>query len=443
MSPELSLLFLDKLLLNATSAYSGRLPDCEIEAREIVQKALENSDEDIRGLLGKLMMEFCGQVRSSTGIQDADNILCTSLVDFFREYAAEFRIDVAPVGVIKRTLRCALQELDSFLSGAHYNGTYPMWCNRTNHTIVASIYSVVAVLQAVRKFLIEKASEDIDRDQAPAASLLQHATSSLPNIDTDPPNDKTVAISTEAKASSVLNKAQDANPDDKNGRRVKIGMASQERDEKTSIEMKNQAEPLLKRKRSGSNVETSFLQNIVQNAKKMEAFCREQENDIAGLKATRTRTEKLVQELAASQAKVKDLEETARLQRCSLEGLEIAKLEVQEAQNRAATATDDLNKVQRKAENRKKERDDLKLEQLDASIEVDHHKKVARQAVKKREQAQKEMQKTVDLKNAMRDMLMVTGAGFTADAIEAAAEAITEGEHPRSVIADMIRKGMS
>ena len=152
MSPELSLLFLDKLLLNATSAYSGRLPDCEIEAREIVQKALENSDEDIRGLLGKLMMEFCGQVRSSTGIQDADNILCTSLVDFFREYAAEFRIDVAPVGVIKRTLRCALQELDSFLSGAHYNGTYPMWCNRTNHTIVASIYSVVAVLQAVGSF---------------------------------------------------------------------------------------------------------------------------------------------------------------------------------------------------------------------------------------------------------------------------------------------------
>ena len=310
--------------------YSGRVPDCEIEAREVVQRALENGDEDIRDLLGKLMVEFCGQVRST--IQDPDNILCTSLAFFFREYAVEFRIDIAKIGVSKRTLRCALQELDSFLSREHYDGVYPTRSNRT--TIIACDGSVDAILQAVRKFLIKKASEDINRDPAPAASLPQHVTIFVPETDADPPSDKTVLTSTEAKASPVLNSAQDANSDDGNGLTVENGMTSQEKVEKTSIVMETQAEPVLKRKRSKSNMETSFLQNIIQNVKEMEAFCREQENNIAGLKAIQHQTKKLLQELATSQTKVKDLEEKVRLQQYSLEGLEIARSKVQEARKR-------------------------------------------------------------------------------------------------------------
>ena len=90
----------------------------------------------------------------------------------------------------------------------------------------------------------------------------------------------------------------------------------------------------------------------------------------------------------------------------------------------------------------KKERNDLKLERMQTSNLVNHHKRVAQKAVEGRQHAREDMQKTVDLKNAMKEMLMVTGAGFKADAIEAAAQAITDGEHPRSVIADMIREGM-
>jgi hypothetical protein len=276
--------FPDKLMLNSTSAYYGRVPDCEIEARGVVQKALKNSGEDIRDLLGKFMIEFCGQVRSSTGIQDPDNILCTSLVDFFLEYKVEFGIDITNVDVKKRTLRCALQQLDSFLSANHYSKKGPGYSNWTANIIAASQKSLNVILRAVRKFLIEKASEKIDEAPAVVRTLLCNVVVPAPNKDIKPRNLGGKSLLTRTRSSPGHIAVRNVGPNISNENKAEIGVTLEKRTESMSMETKS--ESLLKRKRSDSSSEPSILQNFIHNAKNMEAFCQDQEQEICQLKST-------------------------------------------------------------------------------------------------------------------------------------------------------------
>lgn len=277
-------MFPDKLMLNSTSAYYGRVPDCEIEARGVVQKALKNSGEDIRDLLGKFMIEFCGQVRSSTGIQDPDNILCTSLVDFFLEYKVEFGIDITNVDVIKRTLRCALQQLDSFLSANHYSKKGPGYSNRTANIIAVSQKSLNVILRAVRKFLIEKASEKIDEAPAVVRTLLCNDVVPAPNKDIKPRNLGGKSLLTRTRSSPGHIAVRNVGPNISNENKAEIGVTLEKRTDSMSMETKS--ESLLKRKRSDSSSEPSILQNFIHNAKNMEAFCQDQEQEICQLKST-------------------------------------------------------------------------------------------------------------------------------------------------------------
>ena len=434
-------MFPDKLMLNSTSAYYGRVLDCEIEARAVVQKALKNSGEDIRDLLGKFMIEFCGQVRSSTGIQDPDNILCTSLVDFFVEYKVEFGIDITNVEVKKRTLRCALQQLDSFLSANHYSKKGPGYSNRTANIIAASQQSVNVILRAVRKFLIEKASEKIHEAPAADRTLPRNVAVTAPNTDIKPRNLGGNSLLTGTRSSPGHIAIRNAGPSIGNENKAEIGVALEKRTESTSMETKSESS--LKRKRSDSSSEPPIFQNFIHDAKNMQALCQDQEQEISQLKSTQQDSKRLAQELAASQTEVRHLKEEARSQQCSIDELKGAKLEAESARERAATATASMEKMKREAAFDRLQKTRLETRLKNANEKIFGHEEKVRKAEEEREHAKNDTQETVDLKNAMREMLMVTGAGFKLDAIEIAAKAITNGKNPRSVVADMIRDGVA
>jgi hypothetical protein len=151
----------------------------------------------------------------------------------------------------------------------------------------------------------------------------------------------------------------------------------------------------------------------------------------------------LAQELAASQTEVGHLKEKARSQQCSIDELKGANLEAERAQKRAATATTSMDKMKREAALNRFQKTRLETRLKNANEKILGHEEKVRKAEEAREHAKKDTQETVDLKNAMREMLVVTGAGFELDAIETAAKAITNGKNPRSMVADMIRDGVA
>lgn len=163
----------------------------------------------------------------------------------------------------------------------------------------------------------------------------------------------------------------------------------------------------------------------------MEAFCRVQEEEIIQLKTTRHEHEKLAEELADSRSKIGSLGGKVKSHRCSLEELKKAKSEMKKAQACATTSDGVLIQAGR----------DLEAERDSSSVKSRRLFDKYLIAIEMRKETNEQVRKKLVLKNATKDMLLVTGTNFEADAIGTAAEAIIAGRNPRSVVADMIRDG--
>jgi hypothetical protein len=160
-------------MLTFLSAQARRL-EHEQDARKLVKEKLENTnDSDLFSVLKSLSFEYFRDIERETGIKDSDNVLCSGFAYFFSEYEEEFQIDITHEDG-KWTLRRVLQELDSFLAG-YYHRIRTEFRGSTDEIVISSNTGVRAILRAVRRFLIPKASEEVATSSSPTGDT-KHST---------------------------------------------------------------------------------------------------------------------------------------------------------------------------------------------------------------------------------------------------------------------------
>lgn len=437
-----------------------------------------------------LIWEYWYNIQIKTGIQDASNVLCTGLVDFFSEYEGEFGIIIAHEDGA-RTLRRALQELDSFVSPYYPKGKKPECRKRNSNVLSATEVSVLAVLWGVRAFLIAKASEGVA--EPPASTLSSQA--SLP-----PPANTATPISEKSRASEPVSPTTSAlspttamqtpkteaatgstaslensllpetavRPSPATTRTTKTKAAPEARPgpiaalepeallgwtttvgpeetitARTGHGGPNKETPMgrtLKRRRADSS--SSVLEKLRRNAREVESLWLAQNEEISKLEAIENDRKNEGQETEALRLKTLQLEEQMRSNQLLQKEVDDAKSGRKKAQGDAQMANEKNSILREQLARVEEERDDAHRKAFcleKASQKADHE----------RVEAGKELKVAIDLKNGMKDMLMVAGpnlcfgSNFTTETIESAAKAVAEGESAKAVVTEMIRDAMA
>ena len=365
------------------SSESHQRAGCHVEAqaRREVKERLEGADwYGISMFLQGLAPAYahtglCKLVESSR--------LFFALVEYFREYAVDFDVYVPP-NTGPRNLKRALNLLVATIPDSCFREERPDYARQE---LTATSQSEKAVLLAVRNFLILKASED-----APHAEAVNTFNTKTGYASID--------ISSESDSSQRSNISSDTN--------CHRSPESQLRPTQTTPSTATSsasAQGRLRRKRSSSR--SSILAGIVESTQDLESLCREQDKEIARLKAhTDSRTE-TVRKTVELEMKVHRFQKEARDWESEAKGLE---------QQNGLLLADRAKHFTRAAV----------LEGKTQSLQQDRD--LVKQAWKFE----------IARKKAMKEMLMVVG-GFKAESIEIAAKAISEGKKPRDAIADIIR----
>jgi hypothetical protein len=255
--------------LNTHSACTAEeVPDGnENWAKERVKDALEDSYDGTVKLLKQVSTEFRDKVRRTTGIQDHTNVLCTALVEFFSEYETELQVNITKNPSSTQTLKRALNELASFLPETCYSGKRLDCSSGLDNHVIASQQNVRNVLQAVRTFLIQKASEGEEEsdDESDNVSSANSAAAALPGsniesaigLDTDNPLSIVASPIAVETTSAGHSKFQINAPKPEKISGVKIALTQQSGHQ--ILVSNTKAEPLLKRKRSKTESNLSML----------------------------------------------------------------------------------------------------------------------------------------------------------------------------------------
>ena len=353
----------------------------EAQARREVKERLEGADwYGISMFLQGLAPAYahtglCKLVESSR--------LFFALVEYFREYAVDFDVYVPP-NTGPRNLKRALNLLVATIPDSCFREERPDYARQE---LIATSQSEKAVLLAVRNFLILKANEDAPHAEASDTFNTKTGCASI-NISPETESSQSWSISSNTNCH----------------RSPRTQSTPTQATPSTSTSSAS-AQGLFKRKRSSSR--SSILAGIVESTQDLESLCREQDKEIARLKAhTDSRTE-TVRKTVELEMKVHRFQKEARDWESEAKRLE---------QQNGLLLADRAKHFTRAAV----------LEGKTQSLQQDRD--LVKQAWKFE----------IARKKAMKEMLMVVG-GFKAESIEIAAKAISEGKKPRDAIADIIR----